>query len=75
VAAREVLINNDGVRSLIIRGLTHQIYSMIELGANEGMQLMDRSLESLYMSGQISKEVFISRVRDSDMLNIHQAPV
>jgi Tfp pilus assembly pilus retraction ATPase PilT len=48
---------------------------MIELGANEGMQLMDRSLESLYMSGQISKEVFISRVRDSDMLNIHQAPV
>ncbi len=75
VAAREILINNDAIRSLIIRGATHQIYSMIELGANEGMQLMDRSLETLYLSGQISKEVFLSRVRDKDMLSIHQISV
>ena len=33
VAAREILMSNDAVRSLIIRGLTHQIYSMIELGS------------------------------------------
>lgn len=50
VVSREVLINNDGIRSLIIRGMTHQIYSMIELGSEEGMLLMDRSLESLYLS-------------------------
>lgn len=35
VACREVLLNNDAVRSLIIQGATHQIYSMIELGAQE----------------------------------------
>ena len=49
VAAREVLLNNDAVRSLIIQGATHQVYSMIELGAQEGMVLMDRALETLYL--------------------------
>lgn len=72
VAAREVLINNDGIRSLIIRGMTHQIYSMIELGSEEGMLLMDRSLESLFLSGQISKETFFSRVRDTDIVQMYQ---
>jgi twitching motility protein PilT len=49
VAAREILLNNDAIRSLIIHGSTHQIYSMVELGAQEGMVLMDRALETLYM--------------------------
>lgn len=71
VAAREVLINNDGIRSLIIRGVTHQIYSMIELSSEEGMFLMDRSLESLYLNGSISQEVFFSRVRDKDVVQVH----
>ena len=72
VACREILINNDAIRSLIIRGLTHQIYSMIELGSAEGMILMDKSLESLYLSGKISYEVFSSRVRDRDLVSIYQ---
>lgn len=71
VAARELLISNDAVRSLIIRGLTHQIYSMIELGASEGMVLMDRALESLYLARAISYETFASRVRDRDILSFH----
>lgn len=71
VAAREILINNDAVRSLIIQGATHQLYSMIEIGADEGMVLMDRSLETLFMKGKISREVFTSRVRDKDLLAMH----
>ncbi len=71
VAAREILMSNDAVRSLIIRGLTHQIYSMIELGASEGMVLMDRALESLYLSRAISYDTFASRVRDRDILSLH----
>lgn len=71
VAAQELLINNDGIKSLIIQGATHQIYSMIELGSAEGMVLMDRSLETLYLKGKISKEVFLSRVRDKDILEHH----
>lgn len=45
---------------------------MIELGAAEGMILMDKSLESLYLSGKISYEVFSSRVRDRDLVSIYQ---
>jgi twitching motility protein PilT len=71
VAARELLVSNDAIRSLIVRGLTHQIYSMIELGASDGMVLMDRALESLYLARAISYETFASRVRDRDILSIH----
>lgn len=31
IVAREILMNNDAVRSIIIQGNTHQLYSMIEL--------------------------------------------
>ena len=71
VPARELLINNDAVRSLIIQGATHQIYSMIEIAANEGMCLMDKSLDSLFLKGYISKEVLKSRIRDTDLLSLH----
>jgi len=61
-------MNNDAIRSIIIQGMTHQIYSMIELGGSEGMILMDKYLEMLYNKGMISREVYISRVRDKDLV-------
>ena len=61
-------MNNDAVRSIIIQGMTHQIYSMIELGGSEGMILMDKYLEMLYNKGAISREVYASRVRDKDLV-------
>lgn len=66
VVCREILMNNDAVRSVILRGLTHQLYSVIELGSQEGMVLMDRYLEGLLMKGFITKETFASLVRDKD---------
>lgn len=68
IVAREVLINNDAVRSIITQGLTHQIYSMIELGGSEGMILMDKYLEMLYNKNLITREVYASRVRDKDLV-------
>jgi len=68
VVAREILMNNDAIRSIIIQGLTHQIYSMIELGGSEGMILMDKYLEMLYTKGMITREVFESRLRDKDLI-------
>ena len=44
---------------------------MIELGASDGMVLMDRALESLYLARAISYETFASRVRDRDILSFH----
>lgn len=68
VVAREILINNDAVRSLIISGNIHQIYSIIELSGNEGMILMDKYLEMLFMKWFITKEIFNSRLRDKDLV-------
>lgn len=69
IVAREVLMNTDAVRSIIIQGMTHQLYSIIELGGSEGMILMDKYLETLYTKGLITKEVFASRVRDKDLVS------
>lgn len=48
VAAREILINNDAVRNLIISAKTHQLYSVLEIGQKSGMILMDKYLIALF---------------------------
>lgn len=68
--AREVLINNDAVRSVIMRGATHQLYSIIELSSKDGMSLMDHSLQDLYKRKVISQEVFESRLRDKSLITL-----
>lgn len=64
VAAREIMINNDGIRNCIMKGETHQIYSMIEIGKNQGMQLLDDSLAELYKAGKITKDSALSKASD-----------
>jgi len=66
VAAREILINNDAVRNLIITGNTHQLYSVIETSGKHGMILLDHYLEALYNKWLITKETFLSHVRDKE---------
>jgi twitching motility protein PilT len=48
IPAREILLNNDAVRNLIITGKTHQLYSVIEVSSKNGMILMDKYLLFLY---------------------------
>lgn len=60
------------MRSVVLRGLTHQLYSIIELGSQEGMVLMDRYLENLFIKGFISRETFSNFVRDKDLVAQHQ---
>lgn len=66
IASREVLINNDAVRNLIITGNTHQLYSVIEIGQKQWMVLMDNYLIALYKKWIISKEILLSYVRDKE---------
>ena len=68
VAAREIMINNDAIRNCITKNQTNQIYSMIQIGANEGMILMDQSLEDLVREGIITKEDAFSKANDVDAL-------
>ena len=66
IAAREILLNNDAVRNLIISWKSHQLYSVIEIGQRQGMILMDAYLGALYKKGFITKDVLMSSLRDTE---------
>lgn len=55
VVATEVLMVTPAIRNLIREGKVHQINSMMQAGAQFGMQTMDQSLQNLYQRGLISK--------------------
>ena len=61
VAATEVLVLNPAVRNLIREGKTHQIHSVLQTGASQGMQSMDSSLAQLVRAGKITRELAESR--------------
>ncbi|NIM04141.1 MAG: PilT/PilU family type 4a pilus ATPase [Armatimonadetes bacterium] len=66
VPAVEVMVATAGVRNLIREAKTHQIYSLMETGAEEGMQTMDRDLARLVRSGQVSMDEAQARAVDGD---------
>ncbi|NVP17712.1 PilT/PilU family type 4a pilus ATPase [Candidatus Gracilibacteria bacterium] len=70
IAAREILISDDAVRNLIITGKTHQLYSVLEVGKNKGMILMDKYLLALYNKQIIDKETLLSYVRDKESISM-----
>jgi twitching motility protein PilT len=61
VVACEVLVPNPAVRNLIREGKTHQIYSVLQTGAAQGMQTMDAALSQLIRSGKVSQQLAESR--------------
>ncbi len=56
VAAFEIMIATDAIRSLIRDGKTYRITSDIQTGGRMGMVTLDASLLALYMEGAISFE-------------------
>jgi twitching motility protein PilT len=70
IAAREVLINNDAVRNLIIEAKTHQLYSVLEIWKKHWMILMDRYIQILYDKWLLNKETVISNVRNKEVLEM-----
>ncbi|GAG61293.1 unnamed protein product, partial [marine sediment metagenome] len=64
VPAVELLIATPAVRNLIRIEKTHQLYTLMQTGAQFGMQTMDQSLKNLVKRGLISFETALSRARD-----------
>jgi twitching motility protein PilT len=64
VVAREIMINNDSVRNLIIRWETQHMYGVLETGKQDGMILMDDALINLYKWWYITKNAVLQNVRD-----------
>ena len=54
VVAAEVMIVNSAVRSIIREGKTHMLDTVIQTGADQGMQTMDRTLVKLVQTGVIT---------------------
>ncbi len=56
VVAAEIMVANPAVRSLIRDGKSHQLDTVIQTGANQGMQTMDRTLVKMVQNGIITYE-------------------
>lgn len=56
VACHEVLIRREGLSNMIREGAISKITSMIEIGRQDGMQLMDQGLMKLFKDGTITGE-------------------
>ena len=54
--ATEVMIATPAIRNLIREGKTHQVYSAMQAGAQQGMHTLDQHLADLARTGRISYE-------------------
>ena len=68
VAALEVLAVTSAVSSLIREGKTHQIMSIMQMGAKSGMVLLNDALTKLVAEGTVAPEEAYSRAVEKDGL-------
>jgi len=61
VAAREIMIATDGIRSLIREGKTPQMLNMIQTGKKDGMSTLEMSLLDLVNRGLVLHDDAISK--------------
>ncbi|MDD5422708.1 MAG: type IV pilus twitching motility protein PilT [Candidatus Omnitrophica bacterium] len=64
IAAFEIMLANPAVKNLIKEGKTSQLYSTIQTARQEGMQLLDQSLENLCKNGLVTVEEASTKVND-----------
>jgi twitching motility protein PilT len=64
VVATEVMIATPAIRNLIREGKTHQIYSSMQAGKNQGMHTMDQHLADLVKTGMISYETGLEKCQN-----------
>jgi len=66
VVATEVLVITPAVRNLIREGKTHQIYSVMQAGAQHGMHTLDQHLAELVRTRRISYETGLEKCHHLD---------
>lgn len=57
IAATEILINNNAISNLIRNEKIHQIKTVLQMGAGDGMRTIEKSIKMLLDEGVISDEV------------------
>jgi twitching motility protein PilT len=68
ISAQEIMLSTHGVKNLIRKGETHQIYTLIQTSRQTGMQTMNQSLRDLVTSGAITKEIALLNTQNPDEL-------
>jgi twitching motility protein PilT len=68
VACFELMFVNDAVKSLLRKGETYKINSHIQIGANEGMILLDDFLYNLWTSQKITYNEMMRHAQDQGFL-------
>ena len=68
VPAFEILNLNNAVRTMIRDSRIHQIDSVIQTGAAEGMIGMDESILRLYKAGKVTKEAALRYAMNPDVM-------
>jgi twitching motility protein PilT len=68
VLASEIMICTAAVRALIRDDKAHQIYSLLQTGAKQGMKTLNQSLLELYRKNLITYDDALSRTLDPDDL-------
>ena len=69
VVATEVMVATPGIRNLIREGKTHQIYSAMQAGKNQGMHTLDQHLADLVKTGAISYETGLDKCHHVEDFN------
>ncbi len=68
VAAHEILIGTNAVRSMIKENKIAQMKSALQTGSSDGMQTLDQSLHKLMTLGHISREVAMKKADNPNAL-------
>jgi twitching motility protein PilT len=68
IAATEILLPDDAVRNLIRQAKVEQIYSVMQMNTQRGMQTMEQSLAGLVGDGLITTEAALSRTTRPEQL-------
>jgi twitching motility protein PilT len=71
VPCSEVLVCTSAIRNLVRQSKTHQIYSLMQVGATYGMQTMDQGLAKLVKDGLITESVAYDRSSNEEDLRNH----
>jgi len=70
-ACCEVMMCTSAIRNLVRSSKTHQIYSLMQTGAQYGMQTMDQCLSQLVKAQKITEAVAFDRCRNEEDLRNH----
>ncbi len=69
VVATEVMVATPAIRNLVREGKTHQIYSAMQAGSNQGMHTLDQHLADLVRAGVITYETGLEKCHHMEDYN------